>query len=160
MKDSCERDDNNDLINCQCQDAQRRIDNGQIDCDLDNRCPDDCDVCKFCLYYVVECHSHEPSVVPSIAPSDQPSIQLTSSPSASPTELPSFTLSTVPTLTASQHPSAIPSAVGSFVPSITASESPSLVLSTYPTTILSSSPSTKPSIKFDLAVCETYENVW
>ena len=64
LEQSCVRDDNNELRNCQCNDAQRRIDLGQIDCSVENQCPDDCEVCKFCLYYVVECHSQLPSESP------------------------------------------------------------------------------------------------
>jgi len=32
---------------CRCDDAQRRIESGQIE--TSSLCPDDCEVCKFCL---------------------------------------------------------------------------------------------------------------
>ena len=58
---SCETNESGDLINCQCNDAQRRIDSGQIQCGGNELCPDNCEMCKYCLYYVVECHSDSPS---------------------------------------------------------------------------------------------------
>jgi hypothetical protein len=70
---SCEENDEGERINCQCNDAQRRIDNGQIDCSVD-MCPDDCEVCKFCLYNVLDCKSHSPSAPPSLPPTEIPSL--------------------------------------------------------------------------------------
>lgn len=40
---------------CTCDDAQRRMEKGQIDCD-NFSCPDDCEVCKFCLVNILGCH--------------------------------------------------------------------------------------------------------
>lgn len=40
--------------NCDCADAQRRIDKGEIKCGQ-AKCPDDCEVCKFCLHGVLGC---------------------------------------------------------------------------------------------------------
>ena len=71
LENSCQRTDDGELFNCQCFDAQRRVDNGQIDCGID-LCPDDCEVCKFCLYYVLECNLHNPSPSPSVSPSEEP----------------------------------------------------------------------------------------
>ena len=96
LDQSCERASDGELINCQCNDAQRRVYNRQIDCGVEV-CPDDCEVCKFCLYYVVDCNSHSPSMTPSVAPSQLSSIM--------PSMLPSTLLSASP----SSHPSSSPS---------------------------------------------------
>lgn len=48
---------NGGIKNCRCDDAQRRIEEGQISCD-DFTCPDDCEVCKFCLVSILGCHSN------------------------------------------------------------------------------------------------------
>ena len=50
---------------CQCSDAQRRIDNGQIDCATD-QCPDNCSICMHCLTDEISCI--EP-LVPTVSPS-------------------------------------------------------------------------------------------
>ena len=60
------------------------MDNGQIHCGID-LCPDDCEVCKFYLYYVVMCHSHFPSPSPSLVASDEPSTYASETPSVSTT---------------------------------------------------------------------------
>ena len=47
---------NNDFTGCICGDAEKRIANGQIDCnsdEFDKPCPEDCTACELCLYYVV-----------------------------------------------------------------------------------------------------------
>lgn len=92
---SCERTADGQLINCQCYDAQSRVDSGEIQCGADI-CPDDCFVCDYCMYYVVECDSLLPSSVPSFEPSQvlsgtpsvSPSITLSESPSVSPSYVP------------------------------------------------------------------------
>ena len=42
---------------------------------------DGVEVCKFCLYYAVDCHPHLPSLSPSLSPSDEPSQLPSSAPS-------------------------------------------------------------------------------
>ncbi len=108
LAQSCERDDNNELRNCQCNDAQRRVDLGQLDCGYSEKCPDDCEVCKFCLYYVVDCYSHSPSDSPSSRPSKEFSLE----PSLSPSEIPS----TLPTLISSLQPTGAPSQLPTLEP--------------------------------------------
>ena len=50
----------NNFLGCQCTDAEYRIDLGQIDCGQ-HLCPEDCEVCKTCLYYVIDdCVKAEP----------------------------------------------------------------------------------------------------
>lgn len=44
----------NDFTGCDCADAKRRIANGQINCDMDDPCPEGCATCELCLYYVVK----------------------------------------------------------------------------------------------------------
>ena len=88
---SCERTVSGELINCQCYDAQRRVDIGEIECGSDV-CPDDCFVCEYCMYYVVECGSLKPSTSPSALPSQI----ISGTPSASPTILPSLLPSSSP----------------------------------------------------------------
>lgn len=45
----------NDYIGCKCPDAQRRVNNGQIDCNnRSDPCPPGCIICEICLYHVVE----------------------------------------------------------------------------------------------------------
>ena len=43
-----------DYTNCDCEKARRRLAAGEIDCNVNRPCPDDCTVCQICLYYVVE----------------------------------------------------------------------------------------------------------
>mmetsp|Transcript_24166 Transcript_24166/g.27586 ORF Transcript_24166/g.27586 Transcript_24166/m.27586 type:complete len:207 (+) Transcript_24166:106-726(+) len=43
---------------CQCSDAQRRIDEGQIDCE-NVECPFDCEICTTCIFYVTSCRESE-----------------------------------------------------------------------------------------------------
>ena len=46
-------------IDCRCDDAQRRIGNGEIQCgESASLCPDDCEVCKYCLESVLGCHDY------------------------------------------------------------------------------------------------------
>ncbi len=143
MKNSCEQTDSGEDINCKCYDAQRRIDNGQIDCRSD-LCPDDCEVCKFCLYYVVDCHSHSPSSKPSSEPSSvpvDPTISPSKSPTIDPTGLPMTTIpshSVPPTLERKTlDPSATPSSVTIVEPSAAPSLAP-----------------------FDIGDCASYSNKW
>jgi hypothetical protein len=52
---------------CQCIDARSRIESGEILCDT-AKCPDDCEVCKFCLDEVEGCTSTStPSISPTVA---------------------------------------------------------------------------------------------
>ena len=43
-----------DTDSCGCEDARRRISNGEIECG-NVRCPDSCEVCKFCIDEVLGC---------------------------------------------------------------------------------------------------------
>ncbi len=174
LNESCVETDDGDLINCQCNDAQRRIDNGQIQCG-NELCPDDCDVCKYCLYYVVDCHSHSPSS----SPSSDPSKLESAIPSAYPSETPSPTSSLNPSSESgdnlSRQPSnapsllSFPSVLTSLMPSvevIPAPDSnptslPSLAPTSDPTSNLLSLPSSSPSLDpFDMSQCESYSNIW
>jgi hypothetical protein len=57
---------------CQCIDARSRIESGEILCGT-SKCPDDCEVCKFCLNEVEDCNlSSTPSISPSVMESDSP----------------------------------------------------------------------------------------
>ncbi len=95
LSETCEDNGSGDLINCQCNDAEDRIDRGQIQCG--DVCPEDCDVCEYCLYVVLGCGSPTsdipssppslvPSSVPSISPSSEPSSETSLLPSAMPSE--------------------------------------------------------------------------
>ena len=60
---------------CRCYDAERRLMSGEISCEggtLVNNCPDGCEVCVFCLAYVLGDYcdgvTSEPSPGPSIIP--------------------------------------------------------------------------------------------
>lgn len=114
IENSCIETDSGELINCECNDAQRRIDNGDISCG-EALCPDGCDICKFCLYYVVDCHSHAPSELPSGIPSTEVSnsspSQLSHDPSQSPSEYPSFIPPKMDSMIPSSAPSTAPSTV-------------------------------------------------
>ena len=152
MNLSCERAADGELFNCQCNDAQRRVDSGQIECGAD-LCPDDCEVCKFCLYYVVDCHSHVPSMSPSAIPSLTPSLNLSVSPSLVPSYKPSSRFSETPSSIASLRPNSRPSDN----PTQLASDSPSET----PTNFISNIPSSSPSFTpFDLSDCGSYSNKW
>jgi len=73
-----------DLTNCRCFDAERRIESGEIECGVD-LCPDDCDVCKFCYYYVTDCTLFEEPTSSPVAThhmTSEPSLQ-TSQPTVS-----------------------------------------------------------------------------
>lgn len=82
---------------CQCTNARARIDSGQIPCGV-AQCPDDCEVCKFCLYEIEKCPwldrgtpsptaqaSDRPSANPSVSSSTDPN---SDEPSVSPTLAP------------------------------------------------------------------------
>ncbi len=95
------------LSSCQCYDARERIDNGQITCGVD-MCPEDCEVCKVCLYEI-ECPR-----VPTQSPSSSPTMVGSSEPSSKPTNSPSSVPSTRPShppthVTTSPHPTSLPS---------------------------------------------------
>lgn len=70
---SCDISDSGDLSNCKCKNAERLIDNGQINCDTDH-CPSDCEICEICLVDVLQtdCYSPIPTVPPSLSPSFSP----------------------------------------------------------------------------------------
>ena len=135
LDNTCSQDASQENVGtCDCTDAQRRIESGQIECGV-ARCPDDCEVCKFCLYYVEDC----PWTIGS------PS----TSPSNSPTALPS----PAPTPLGSDRPSAIPT------------ESPSRLTEnpTQSPTVITDSPSSEPSSSpttFQLGNCVAYDNDW
>jgi len=59
---------------CQCTDARARIDSGQISCGV-AQCPDDCEVCKYCLYEIEECPWATESPLPSNEPSLSPTVE-------------------------------------------------------------------------------------
>jgi hypothetical protein len=50
LGNSCVEEDSS-ARNCECYDAHRRIESGQIE--TSSFCPDDCEVCKFCLDIVL-----------------------------------------------------------------------------------------------------------
>lgn len=91
---------------CQCEDAEKRIDSGELSCE-DVSCPDDCEPCKVCLYYVTDCLTRTDAPVgtptrspkPTLSKKPTPSPQ-TQSPtrSSAPTSLPSFPPSPAPTI--------------------------------------------------------------
>ena len=136
LEQSCVRDENNELKNCQCNDAQRRVDLGQISCDYSSKCPDDCEVCKFCLYYVVDCHSH--------------------SPSGSPTSIPSNMLSLEPSLSQSETPSVAKTARPSDLVTNSPPSLPTLFPSAYPTIVGSPSPTDT----FNITDCASFSSIW
>lgn len=74
MAGSCQISNTGERINCICEDAQRRVDNGQIDCSTGGKkCPDNCDVCDICLEEGLDepCLGvPEPSLSPSFSPFD------------------------------------------------------------------------------------------
>jgi hypothetical protein len=59
---------------CQCTDARARIDSGQISCGV-AQCPDDCEVCKYCLYEIEGCPWATKSPLPSNEPSLSPTVE-------------------------------------------------------------------------------------
>lgn len=95
------------LSSCQCYGAKERIDNGQITCGVD-MCPEDCEVCKVCLYEI-ECPrapTQSPSSSPTMVGSSEPSSKPTNSPSSVPSTRPSHSPTHV---TTSPHPTSLPS---------------------------------------------------
>ena len=78
---------------CQCTDARARIDSGQIPCGV-AQCPDDCEVCKYCLYEIEGCPwltqppTPLPSLTPTALPTVSPTIQASDKPSMVPTLAP------------------------------------------------------------------------
>lgn len=166
LQTTCEYNENNELINCQCFDAQRRIDKGQINCGIENQCPEDCGVCKFCLYHVLECH---PGYVPKTNQINLPFSSPSNSPSVVPSTLPSILHSDTPTEVPSESPSHKPSRVPSVQPTYIPSSTPTFVLSnipsnipsTNPTVFFSKEPSKVPSLPpFDLNDKDSYSIIW
>ena len=153
MEKSCVENDDGELTNCQCNDAERRIDNGQLTCGVD-LCPEECSTCIFCLYYVVDCHSHEPSSAPSdmptkvasALPSIVPTILTSVEPSVDPTTYPSAKPSILPSSDPTQAPSIYPTYVPSAGPSSIPSDKPSILPSSYPTQAPSVDPTFEPSL--------------
>jgi len=89
LDDTCAGDPALNAESCQCLDARARIESGEIRCGS-AQCPDDCEVCKFCLYEVEGCPWIDPpSSSPSVVKSDSPSVVPTSSPSVQKSEKPS-----------------------------------------------------------------------
>lgn len=90
LDNTCSGDPVLNAESCQCLDARERIESGEIRCGS-AQCPDDCEVCKFCLYEVEGCPWRDPpSITPSIVKSDSPSLIPTSSPSLQKSEKPSI----------------------------------------------------------------------
>jgi len=172
LRESCDSDNQGNLFNCRCADAERRISNGQIDCDID-KCPEDCVVCQQCLYDVVDCFSHAPSSVPSgspsvaatsmpsmlpsLLPSTSPSHLPTGRPSIDPSSQPSVSPTSVPTTAPTSVPSVLPSVQPSLSPSSDPSANPSLAPSAAPSVLPSSSPSISP---FNITDCASYSETW
>ena len=159
LQRSCDTNDDGELTNCQCNDAERRIDNGQLQCGID-LCPEDCFVCIYCLYYVVDCHSPDPSVSPSAMPtkvvSAMPSILPTVLSSASPSFVPSGS----PSSLVSSFPTYI-SASPTELNSISPSASPTITFVKSPSSLPSLSASLSPSLApFEINDCNSYRNLW
>lgn len=58
LSESCRIDpeDDSSYIECECKDAQERVDSGEIKrCGDDHRCPKNCAVCELCLSSLVTC---------------------------------------------------------------------------------------------------------
>jgi len=94
---------------CVCFDAQKRIQSGEIGCSRDI-CPDDCEVCKLCLYYLTDCLfddiiTNQPTSFPSSSSSLHPSKQLSQEPTASSSYYPSKHMAETPTISSSFYPS-------------------------------------------------------
>ena len=90
---TCTEPVNEKFTGCECKTAEQRIDSGDIRCGYD-QCPEDCEVCKVCLLYVVDdCFKGErpnitPGFITSISPTPAPSLPpppLTLPPSSPPT---------------------------------------------------------------------------
>ena len=83
MTESCEGNNakENRFQGCQCHDAERRIANNEINCGYD-LCPQDCEVCKSCLYYVIDdcMEMDEPTRTPVQVPSPPPTVTAPSPP--------------------------------------------------------------------------------
>ena len=54
LDNTCTVDQSGKAKNCDCEDAKRRISHGEITCG-ESKCPDDCEVCKFCLDEIKGC---------------------------------------------------------------------------------------------------------
>lgn len=85
MQSTCDQPvDIEKFTGCQCEDAQKRIASGEINCATDS-CPEDCEACKVCLYYVVDnCLQGTVKIDPGFI---QPTL-ITSSPTPAPTPTP------------------------------------------------------------------------
>ena len=178
----------NDFKGCLCDDAQRRIARGEIVCGRD-MCPDDCEVCKTCLYYVIEdcldIETNPPNKAPSIKPATRqinepstptPSTQPTYTPSIKPTARQTNELSSILTIS---KPSTQPIQASFIIPT---TRQPNTATIPEPTTVptilfkseLSKYPSQEPSDTlptpkptlsptedpFNLEICSTYSNTW
>ena len=119
LNSTCIETDNGELRNCRCDDAYNKVMNGIIDCE-EHRCPYDCDVCKFCLYYVVDCHYYSPSQAPSVALSGLPPIESSNEPSDQPSNQPSSKLS----VEGSDQPTTQPSIMPSIAPTLYPTSNP------------------------------------
>ena len=85
---------------CQCSDAEQKIANGRINCETD-RCPPECEACRYCLTDILDCYKDEPSPVPSTVPTTKPTKLPSKLPTLSPFTLAptaSFDLTVAPTL--------------------------------------------------------------
>jgi len=108
LVNSCDGVISQDNESCVCTDAQARIDSGQVECNGNADCPEDCEVCQFCLYNIIGCpwkNNPAPSSPPSKEGSDEPS----ATPSANPTPVRSVDPTYHPTSVPSQALSAPPS---------------------------------------------------
>lgn len=54
LENSCEQGSYGETKNCSCDRAQSLINDGKIECG-NFKCPDDCEVCKYCLNEVIHC---------------------------------------------------------------------------------------------------------
>ena len=147
------RTDHGEMFNYQCYVVQRIVGNGQMECGAD-LCPADCDICKFCLYYVADCHTPLSSLSPSFSSSDSliklslfaPSATPTISydyPSSEPSSDSTQVLSSLPSSCPLTHPSSSSSTMErSSPPSIEHSDLPSI----RPLLVLSSTPSRATSL--------------
>lgn len=53
LQSTCNQPIDENFSGCQCADAESRIAAGEINCGFD-LCPQDCEVCKVCLYYAID----------------------------------------------------------------------------------------------------------
>lgn len=129
---------------CKCVDAQKHIDNGAIVCG-EELCPEDCEVCKTCLYHVIDdcmdTKTHSPTKTPTFQP--------THAPTKTATEAPTAVKSMIPTLSPTTEHTQVPTLLESMMPTLS------------PTTDHTATPTIAPTAdEFDISVCSTYSLNW